>query len=76
LGADYLGVWMQIRYEYVTNIFPGSGQRNQTGREVYWRMLVTPNLWVTPGLQVIYNPSFNPGVNTVYIPSFKFRLSF
>ena len=25
LGADYLGVWMQIRYEYVTNIFPGSG---------------------------------------------------
>ena len=25
LGADYLGVWMQIRYEYVTNVFPGSG---------------------------------------------------
>jgi len=25
LGADYLGVWMQIRYEYVTNIFPGNG---------------------------------------------------
>jgi len=25
LGADYLGVWMQIRYEYVTNVFPGTG---------------------------------------------------
>ncbi len=25
LGADYLGVWMQIRYEYVTNVFPGAG---------------------------------------------------
>ncbi len=25
LGADYLGVWMQVRYTYVTKIFPGSG---------------------------------------------------
>jgi len=39
-------------------------------------MLVTPNLWITPGLQVVCNPSFNPGVNTVYIPDIKFRLSF
>jgi len=59
----------------INNIFPGSGQRNQTGWEVYWRLLVTPNLWVTPGLQVVYNPSFNPGVNTIYIPDIKFRLS-
>jgi len=57
------------------NIFT-FGQRNQTGWEVYWRMLVTPNLWITPGLQVVYNPSFNPGVNTIYIPDIKFRLSF
>jgi Flp pilus assembly protein TadG len=25
LGADYLGVWMEIRYTYVTKLFPGSG---------------------------------------------------
>ena len=25
LGADYLGVWMQVRYDYLTNVFPGSG---------------------------------------------------
>jgi hypothetical protein len=25
LGADYLGVWMQVTYTYVTKIFPGSG---------------------------------------------------
>ena len=25
LGADYLGVWMQIRYRYVTRVFPGTG---------------------------------------------------
>lgn len=25
LGADYLGVWMEIEYDFVTNIFPGDG---------------------------------------------------
>jgi Flp pilus assembly protein TadG len=25
LGADYLGVYMQVRYTYVTKIFPGTG---------------------------------------------------
>ena len=25
LGADYLGVWMQVRYDYVTGLFPGDG---------------------------------------------------
>ena len=25
LGADYLGVWMEIRYVYVTHVLPGTG---------------------------------------------------
>lgn len=25
LGADYLGVWMQVRYDYITHVFPGTG---------------------------------------------------
>jgi hypothetical protein len=25
LGADYLGVYMQVRYTYVTKVFPGTG---------------------------------------------------
>jgi hypothetical protein len=25
LGADYIGVWMQVQYTYVTNMFPGDG---------------------------------------------------
>ena len=25
LGADYLGVWMQVQYNYVTHVFPGTG---------------------------------------------------
>lgn len=58
----------------------GPGQCNeqavQAGCPHTRRMLVTPNLWITPGLQVVYNPSFNPGVDTIYIPDIKFRLSF
>ncbi|MCB1014945.1 MAG: pilus assembly protein [Acidimicrobiales bacterium] len=25
LGADYLGVWMQVKYNYLTKVFPGPG---------------------------------------------------
>ncbi len=25
LGADYLGVWMQVQYNYITHVFPGTG---------------------------------------------------
>lgn len=25
LGADYLGVWMQVKYNWVTHVFPGTG---------------------------------------------------
>jgi carbohydrate-selective porin OprB len=65
-------VWMQP----IRDIFPRRGQREQTGVDVYWRMLVTPNLWLTPGLQVISSPPFNPGASTITIPDIKFRLSF
>lgn len=60
----------------IKGIVPGLDARNQSGVELYWRLLVTPNLWITPGLQVVFNPSFNPGVDTIYIPDIKFRLSF
>ena len=58
------------------NIFPGSGQRDQYGFEVYWRAQVTPNLTVTPGVQVVYDPSFNPTVDSTVVPSIKFRVVF
>lgn len=39
-------------------------------------MQLTPNTSVTPGLQVIYNPSFNLAEDVIAIPQFKFRVSF
>ena len=57
------------------NIFPGSGQRAQYGMETYWNIAVTPNSTITPGIQLIFNPSFNPTVNFIAVPDVKFRVS-
>lgn len=58
------------------NIFPGSGQRDQYGFETYWRVQVSDGLSITPGVQVIYNPSFNPTVDSIVVPHIKFRAVF
>ncbi len=50
--------------------------RDQFGGEVYWKLLLTPDLWITPGFQFIFNPSFNPTTDFVVIVQFKFRLFF
>ena len=50
--------------------------RNQTGFEAYWKMLLTPNLWITPGFQFLWNPSLNPTADRVFIPHIKFRLAY
>lgn len=36
-------------------------------------MLVTGDLWVTPSLQVIINPTYNPSTESVVVPGLKFR---
>jgi porin len=59
----------------IKNILPIPG-RNQFGYETYWRLQVAPNITVTPGLQIVFNPSFNPAENLVAIPSIKFRMVF
>jgi hypothetical protein len=37
---------------------------------------VTDELSVTPGVQVIYNPSFNPTMDSIVVPDIKFRAVF
>ena len=49
---------------------------SQYGAEAYWKFLLLPNLWVTPGAQVIFDPTFNPQEDRVTIAQIKARLFF
>ena len=49
---------------------------SQAGIEVYWKILLTPDLWITPGTQLHFNPVRNPDANFVTIPTLKFRAFF
>jgi hypothetical protein len=68
--AAVAGMWSQP----FKDIFPGSGQRDQWGVETYWNIAVTPNSTITPGVQLIFDPSFNPRTNFIAVPAIKFRL--
>ncbi len=48
--------------------------KDQYGVELYWKILLTPDLWITPGVQFVVNPTFNPSTDSVVIPQFKLRL--
>jgi len=58
----------------INEIF-GDDARNQYGTELYWRILLTPHIWVTPGLQLVIHPSLNPEADLVVIPQIKFRVA-
>ena len=47
---------------------------DQWGLEAYWKVLFTPDLWITPGVQMIWDPSLNPNDDFVSIAQIKFRL--
>ena len=49
---------------------------DQYGVEGYWKILLLPSLWVTPGVQFIFDPAFNPQEDTVTIGQIKARLFF
>ena len=53
----------------------GADARNQMGIETYWRILLTRNIWVTPGMQFVFNPTLNPEDDFVAIPHIKFRIA-
>ena len=53
-----------------------NGLRDQYGVETYWKILLTPDLWITPGAQFLFDPSLRPDTDFVGIAQFKFRLFF
>ena len=69
-------VWSEPFKDTLGSSVPGFDARNQYGYQLYWRIQLTPNTTVTPGLQVIYNPSFNLSQTAITIPQIKFRVSF
>lgn len=50
--------------------------RDQTMMEAYWKILVLPQLWLTPGLQMHIDPVNNPNTDLLWVPLFKFRTFF
>ena len=50
--------------------------RDQYGLEANWKILLTPDLWVTPGLQLIFNPTYDPSTDFIAMPQIKMRLFF
>ncbi len=50
--------------------------RDQYVLEAFHRIQVFPNIQLTPGYQVIINPSLNPGQDVVGVFEIRFRLLF
>ena len=50
--------------------------RDQYVAEAFYRVQVTPNIQLTPGYQVIINPSENPDDDVIGVFEIRFRLAF
>ncbi|MEM1451806.1 MAG: hypothetical protein AAF726_16050 [Planctomycetota bacterium] len=47
------------------------GLKDQYGIETYWKLLLTPDVWITPGIQLVFDPALNPDVSTLAIGTVK-----
>ena len=56
-------------------IFDGDA-RTQYGVETYWKILLTPHVWVTPGIQLVFHPARTQELDFSAIPHVKFRMAF
>ena len=48
----------------------------QISTEIYWRILVLRQLWMTPGMQLIMNPTHNTRTDFIFAPHIKARIFF
>jgi hypothetical protein len=44
--------------------------------EIYWRILVLKQLWMTPGMQFFVNPTYNTRTDFIFVPHIKARVFF
>ena len=49
--------------------------RDQYGVETYWRILLTPHIWLTPEIQLVLDPALNFEDDFIVIPHVKFRVA-
>jgi len=53
----------------------GDSARDQYGIEAYWRISLTKNIWITPGIHLMFNPALNTDDDFIAMPIFKFRVA-
>lgn len=51
-------------------------QRDQYGLETYWKILFAEDVWVTPGLQLIFKPTYDPSTDVLAVGGVKLRVFF
>jgi len=49
--------------------------RDEYGIETYWRISLSNNIWITPGIRLVFNPALNQEDDFIAIPQFKFRVA-
>ena len=49
--------------------------RDEYGLETYWRISLSNNIWITPGIRLVFNPSLNQEHDFIAMPQFKFRVA-
>ena len=49
--------------------------RDQYGMETYWRISLSQNIWIIPGIQLVFHPSLNWEDDFIAIPHVKFRIA-
>jgi hypothetical protein len=49
--------------------------RDEYGLEIYWRMRLSNNIWVTPGARLIVDPALNQDDDFIAMPHLKLRVA-
>jgi carbohydrate-selective porin OprB len=49
--------------------------RDEYGLEAYWRMRLSNNIWLTPGVRLLLDPALNQDDDFIAIPHLKFRVA-